>query len=341
MITLDDFNRARRRISAVAFRTPLIPYLPPAASPSGKDNGRQIYLKAESLQLMGSFKIRGAYNKIASLTSEQRRAGVIAYSSGNHAQGVACAARALGVRAVVVMPGNAPKLKIENTERLGAEIVLVGPSSNERHQKAEELAAEHGYVIIPSFNDEQIIAGQGTVGLELLEDLNDADLVLAPVGGGGLVSGISAVVKLSGSRAKVVGVEPELANDAQQSFRAHRIVQIDAQRASSTIADGLRVQSLGQLTFEYIERFVDDIVTVSEDDIRRAMQLLIGQARIIAEPSGAVAFAAALLHADQMPPARRIVAVVSGGNCDPHLLAQIVDPQGVKEGMTSAVETTL
>jgi threonine dehydratase len=332
MITLEDFRTARQRISEVALRTPLLRYLPPITDGAPKENERQVYLKAENLQVMGAFKIRGAYNKIASLTREQRGAGVITYSSGNHAQGVAYAARAMGVHAVVVMPRTASKVKIENTERLGAEIVPVGPSSSERQQKAEELAAKHGYTIIPPFNDELIIAGQGTIGLEVLEDLSDADLVLVPVGGGGLISGISAAVKLSGSRAKVIGVEPEVANDAQQSFRAGRIVEIEAQRASITLADGLRAQAIGPINFEYINRFVDDIVTVSEDDIRQAMQTLVRQAHIIAEPSGAVTFAAVMALADKLPAARKSVAVVSGGNCDSHLLAQIVDPEGSRAG---------
>ena len=332
MITLKDLKTARKQIAEVAVRTPLLRYLPPVSDDVDKGKERQIYLKPENLQVMGSFKIRGAYNKIASLTSEQRGAGVITYSSGNHAQGVAYAARALGVRAVVVMPRSTSKVKIESTERLGAELVFVGPGSNERQQKAEELAAKHGYAIIPPFNDEKIISGQGTIGLEILEDLKDVELVLVPVGGGGMISGISAAIKLSGSRAKIVGVEPEVANDAQQSFRTGRIVQIEAQRASITMAEGLRTQAIGPLNFEHIRQFVDDIVTVSEDEIRRAVQVLITQAHIIAEPSGAVAFAAELAHADKLPPARKVVVVISGGNCDPHLLAQIVDPEHSRAG---------
>ena len=223
MVTLADIQLAQQRLRGIAVRTPLIAYFAPAneSTANGPDAKRgQLFLKPESLQPIGSFKLRGAYNKIASLSDDERRRGVISYSSGNHAQGVAYAARALGVKAVIVMPRNAPKLKVDSTAALGAEIVTVGPASTERMQRAEELSRQHGYVIVPPYNDEQIIAGQGTVGLEILEDLPDVDLVLVPSGGGGLISGVSSAIKLSGSRAKVVGVEPELANDAQQSFRS-------------------------------------------------------------------------------------------------------------------------
>ena len=331
MITLEDIQTARQRLAGVAFRTPLIPFFPSPLAKPRKGGERNVYFKAENFQVTGSFKLRGAYNKIASLTSEERAPGVITYSSGNHAQGVSYAARALGARSVVVMPRVSGKLKIDCTAALGSEIVFVGSSSVERRQKAEELAAQFGYTIIPPYDDEKIIAGQATIGAEILEDLRDADLVLVPVGGGGLISGIAAAIKLSGSRAKVIGVEPELANDAQQSFRSGQIVQIATERATSTIADGLRTQSIGKLTFQYIQKYVDDIVTVREDDIRTAMQILICQAHIIAEPSGAVPFAAWLLHEDKLPQARKTVVVVSGGNAEPHLLSQIIYPEGTRE----------
>ncbi len=238
---------------------------------------------------------------------------------------MAYAARALGVKAVIVMPRNAPTLKVDSTAALGAEIVTVGPASTERLQKAEELARQHGYVIVPPYNDEQIIAGQGTAGLEILEDCPDVDLVLVPSGGGGLISGISAALKLSGSHAKIVGVEPELANDAQQSFRKGAIVELPAERVSSTLADGLRTQSIGPINFEHIRRYVDDIITVTEDEIRSAMRRMVTNARIVAEPSGAVTFAAWLFHVEELPESKNTVAVVSGGNVDPHLLAQVLN----------------
>ncbi len=324
MVTLSDIQQAQQRLRGVAVRTPLIPYFPPASTDNADSARGQLWLKPESLQPIGAFKLRGAYNKIASLSEEERRRGVISYSSGNHAQGVAYAARALGVKAVIVMPRNAPRLKLESTAALGAEIVTVGAASTERLQKAEELAQQHGYVIVPPYNDEQIIAGQGTSGLEILEDCPDVDLVLVPSGGGGLISGVSAAIKLSGSNAKVVGVEPELANDAQQSFRKGEIVQLSAERVSSTLADGLRTQSIGPINFEHIRRFVDDMITVTEDEIRSAMRRMAMNVRVVAEPSGAVAFAAWLFHAKELPESQKAVAVVSGGNVDPQLLAQVL-----------------
>jgi threonine dehydratase len=328
MVTLIEIEKARERLAGVAARTPLIRYYAAPSDRPKRSAEPEIYLKTENLQPTGSFKLRGAYNKIASLTEAERKRGVVTHSSGNHAQGVAYAARAMGMRAVVVMPRNSSKMKQEAVAAMGAEVVLVGPSSRERRQKSEELAAQHGYVQVPPFNDEQVVAGQGTIGLEILEDLADVDLVLAPISGGGLVTGIAAAMKLSGSHAKVVGVEPELANDAQQSFRTGHIVEIAPERAGSTIADGLRGQSVGEITFDLMQKYVDDIVTVSEDDIRRAMRTLICQAHILAEPSGAVAFAACLLHGDKLPHARKIVAVVSGGNTEPQLLARIIYPEG-------------
>ncbi len=202
--------------------------------------------------------------------------------------------------------------------------LTVGPASAERMQKAEELARQHGYVIVPPYNDEQIIAGQGTVGLEILEDCPEVDLVLVPTGGGGLISGVSAALKLSGSRARVIGVEPELANDAQQSFRKGEIVQLSADRVSSTLADGLRTQAIGPLNFEHLRRYVDDVITVTEDEIRGAMRRIAIEARLVAEPSGAVTFAAWLFHARELPGSRQAVAVISGGNVEPRLLAQVL-----------------
>ncbi len=325
MITLDDIKAAQEKLRGIAARTPLVCYYPPPGDPSQKRATRgELWLKPESLQPIGAFKLRGAYNKIASLSESERKNGVISYSSGNHAQGVAYAARAFGLKCVMVMPRNAPKVKVDATAALGAEIFVVGGSSAERMAKAEELAAQHGYAIVPPYNDPFIIAGQATVGLEILEDCPDVDLVLVPVGGGGLISGVSSAIKLSGSKAKVVGVEPELANDAQQSFRKGEIVQLPAERVSSTLADGLRTQSVGPLNFEHIRKFVDDIVTVTEDEIRSAMRRAVTSARIVAEPSGAVTFAAWLFHQKKLPEAKKTVAIISGGNVEPQLLAEVL-----------------
>jgi len=285
---------------------------------------RKLFLKPENQQPIGAFKLRGAYNKIASLTQEERARGMITYSSGNHGQGVAYAARALGVKAVIVMPKNAPPIKLEATASLGAEIVLVGPGSAERQARAEELAARHGYIIVPPYNDEKIIAGQGTIGLEILEDMPDVETVLVPVGGGGMISGVAAAIKLSGSKARVIGVEPELAADAQASFRSGKIVEFAAEQASSTIADGLRTQSIGAINFEHIRKYVDDIVTVSESEIRKAVQRLASNTDTVAEPSGAVAVAGFLFRGDQLPKSKLNVAVISGGNIDPAILREIM-----------------
>jgi len=241
---------------------------------------------------------------------------------------VAYAARALGVKAIIVMPGNAPKNKLEATAALGAQIITVGSGSEERRLRAEELAAEHGYAIVPPYNDEKIIAGQGTVGLEILEDLPNVETVLVPVGGGGLISGISAAIKLSHPqlghpKSKVIGVEPELAADAQASLRAGRIVSSPAEQVSRTLADGLRTQSIGAINFEHIRAYVDDIVTVTEDEIREAVRALSGNAKTLAEPSGAVAPAAFLFHAGELPNTKINVAVISGGNIDPQLLREV------------------
>lgn len=290
---------------------------------NGAHHDRLLYLKPENLQPIGAFKLRGAYNKISSLSPQERRRGVIAYSSGNHAQGVAYAARALGVKAVIVLPARAPALKRESTAAMGAELVLVGPGSDERKSKAEELAQEHGYILIPPYNDEQIIAGQGTIGLEILEDLPEVETVIAPVGGGGMISGVATAVKESKPSIKVIGVEPEVAADAQASLRSGRIVQLPAEEVTRTSADGLATQSIGDINFEHIHAYVDDIVTVSEDEIREAMRLLAGNPKTVAEPSGAVAVAAFLFHRDELPRTRVNVAIISGGNIAPEMLEQI------------------
>lgn len=302
-------------------RTPLLESnLHVARSPG---DGRKLYLKPENLQPIGAFKLRGAYNKISSLSDEERKRGVITYSSGNHAQGVAYAARALGTKAVITMPTTAPPIKLEATAKLGAEIVLAGTTGVERQVKAEELAAQHGYVIIPPFNDEKIIAGQGTVGLEIVEDLPDVETVLVPVGGGGLISGVATAIKLSKPETRVIGVEPELGGDAQASLRAGKIIEFPGEQVTQTIADGLRAQYVGAINFEHIRRYVDDIVTVREDEIREAVRLLAANPKTKAEASGAVTMAAFLFHREELPRTRINVAVISGGNIDPKQLAEI------------------
>lgn len=327
LITLDDIHAARQRIAGTAVRTGLYRLEPSRLQAAGLCVSAalpEIWLKAESEQPIGSFKLRGAYNKIAALPPEQLQRGVITYSSGNHAQGVAYAARALGTRAIIVMPENAPRIKREATLALGAEVVLVGPASTERKQRAEDLVAEHGYVMVPPYDDEEIIAGQATCGLEIAEQLPDADLVLSPVSGGGLLSGVATALKLAGAQAQVWGCEPELAADAAQSFRTRTLVEWAGEQTTRTVADGLRTQSLGVLNFEHILQFVDGVVTVSEDEILDAARVLLAASDIVPEPSGAVTLAAALFQMDALPPAEKVVVIISGGNIDPALKAQLV-----------------
>lgn len=320
MITLSDLHAAQSRLEGIAVRTKLVEF------PLCAEDPRRLLLKPENQQPIGAFKLRGAYNKIASLPEHERKRGVISYSSGNHAQGVAYAARALNTRAVIVMPNNAPAIKREATARLGAEILLVGPGSDERKSKAEELAARHGYVIVPPYNDEHIIAGQGTIGLEILDELLDVETVLAPVGGGGLISGVAAAIKLTNPKVKVIGVEPELAADAQASLREGKIVQFPAEQVSRTVADGLRTQSIGPINFEHIRAYVDDIITVTEDEIRQAMKYLCANPATVAEPSGAVATAGFIFHAKELPHTKLNVAIISGGNIEPAMLKELRYP---------------
>jgi threonine dehydratase len=317
MVALKDIQQAQSLLKNFAVRTPLVSCKLP--------NGRKIFVKPENLQPIGSFKLRGAYNKIHSLAPEQRARGVVSHSSGNHAQGVAYAARSLGVKATIVMPRTAPQIKLEATQALGAEIVLVGPASNERIARAEELEHERGLVPVPPYNDEKIIAGQGSIGLEILEDLPDVEVVLVPVGGGGLISGIATAIKQSKPQTKIIGVEPEVAADAQASLRTGTIQSVSGESASRTLADGLRSQSIGPINFEHIRRYVDDIITVNEDEIQQAMKHLLFFGRIVAEPSGAVTTAAALFHAAEIPASEKTVAVVSGGNVEPQLLSGILN----------------
>ena len=329
MVTLDDIKQAQAVLQGITVRTPLLEW-PGITSPGG--TGRTLFLKLENLQPIGAFKLRGAYNKVSSLSEAERRRGVISYSSGNHAQGVAYAARALGIKAIIVMPANAPKNKLEATAALGAEIVTVGPSGEERRMRAEQLAADHGYVIVPPYNDEKIIAGQGTVGLEILEDLPEVDTVLVPVGGGGLISGVAAAIKLTNPKVKVIGVEPELAADARASFLAGHVVSFPAEQVIQTVADGLRAQSIGAINFEHIRAYVDEIVTVNESEILDATRALSLNPKTVAEPSGAVTLAAFMFRSfvlassfrsSELPGSTNIVAVISGGNIDPKLLAEL------------------
>ncbi|MFI2607163.1 threonine/serine dehydratase [Kitasatospora sp. NPDC018619] len=316
LVGLEELRAARQRIAGVAVRTPLVP------APWAAEGERRLWLKPENLQPTGAFKIRGAYNRLAALTADERARGVVAQSSGNHAQAVAYAARELGIKAVIVMPDTSPAVKVDATRSFGAEVVLVPPS--ERDALPAELAAEHGYVWVPPYDDPFVIAGQGTVGLEIAEDAPaELDTVLVPVSGGGLISGTAAALKLTRPGIRVIGVEPELAADARASLRAGRLVEWPVADTYRTIADGLRTPSLGVLPFEHVTAHVDDIVTVTEDEIRATVAVLARRGRLVAEPSGAVA-PAAYFHRAAETGGQAVAAVVSGGNLDPALLAELL-----------------
>ena len=311
LVTLDAIRAAAETLRGVASRTPLIPFGDPA---------RRRYMKAESLQPIGAFKIRGAYVAVASLSAADRARGVITYSSGNHAQGVARAARLLGVAAVVVMPSDSPAIKRDRVAADGAEIIMVGTASDERQRVAEAIAAERGLAIIPPFDDDRIIAGQGTIALELLDDLPDLDCVLVPIGGGGLASGIATAIKALRPAAQVIGVESELAADAQESLRRGEIVRWPAELVSRTIADGTRTQALGTRTFAHLRAYLDAIVTVTEAEIAGAVRLAAERTRLVVEPSGALSLAAMAFHQHELGLGSLrgpVVAVISGGNVDP------------------------
>jgi threonine dehydratase len=311
LVGIEAIRAAAATLDGVAARTPLVGFGPAVD---------RRFLKAESLQPIGAFKIRGAYVAVASLPREARARGVITYSSGNHAQGVARAARLLGVPVVVVMPSDAPEIKRERVAADGAEIVIVGTASDERQAVAERLAAERGLAIIPPFDDDRVIAGQGTVGLEIAEAMADVSAVLVPVGGGGLASGVAAAVRALAPSARVIGVEPELAADAQASLVAGRIVAWPAEQVSRTIADGTRTQALGRRTFAHLSALLDSIVTVTEAEIAAAVRLAAEVSRLVVEPSGALSIAALAFRSAELGLEGAdgpVVAVVSGGNVDP------------------------
>ncbi|MCW2899718.1 MAG: Pyridoxal-5-phosphate-dependent protein beta subunit [Streptosporangiaceae bacterium] len=296
-------------------RTPLVPL--PFSDPP-------LFIKPESLQPTGAFKLRGAYAAITALPEAERKRGVVTHSSGNHGQAVAYAAHALDIQAVLVLPNNAPATKVDACRALGAEIVFVEPTLSARKNTTAQLAEAHGFHIVPPFDDARVIAGQGTIGLEILEDAPDIDVVLVPVGGGGLISGVAAAVKSLSPKTKVIGVEPELAADARDSLRAGRAISWPAEDTARTFADALRVQQVGDLPLAHMLEYVDDIVVVSEEEIREAMRLLARAARLVAEPAGAVATAAYLYRRGELSGDRSYAAVLSGGNVDPDVLRTVV-----------------
>jgi threo-3-hydroxy-L-aspartate ammonia-lyase len=315
LVSLAEIQAAARVLAPVAVRTPLV--RAPGLS-------RQLLIKPESLQPTGSFKLRGAYTAISAHGQDAIERGVIAHSSGNHGHAVAYAAALLGVHAVVVVPDGAPKVKTDAIEYYGAELVRVAPTLSARVAATGELVARYGYVPIPPFDDRTVIAGQGTIGLEIAADCPQVDLVVVPVSGGGLIAGIAAAIRASCPGAAVVGVEPELAADVRDSFRRGEPVAWPAADVQRTIADALRVERVGDLPFAHIRELVTDILTVTEDEMLAAVKLLARQARLVAEPGGAAAVAACLFRARELPEASTPVAVLSGGNIDPGLLARVL-----------------
>jgi threonine dehydratase len=314
IVSIDEVREAAERIRGVATRTPLLRW------------DDSTWLKPESLQPVGAFKMRGAYNKVASLSAAERARGVVTYSSGNHAQAVARAARLLGAHAVICMPRDAPRVKIEGVERDGAEIAFTGNDSEERHQLALRLVEDRGLVMVEPYDDPAIIAGQGTCGLEIVEDLPDVTSVLVPVSGGGLSAGVATAVKALAPSARVIGVEPELAADAKESLESGSLVTWTAEQTGRTMADGLRTNSLGPLPFEHLRRFMDEIVTVSEDEMADAMRQLARRARLVIEPSGAAAMGAHLAGSvPRIGGDERRVVILSGGNVDPELFLRILE----------------
>jgi threonine dehydratase len=303
-VTSDRISEARDRISGVAKITPLIDVSDIA--------GRPLRLKLESLQPGGAFKIRGAYNMIAQLPDAERERGVITYSSGNHGQAVAIAARALGVPAVVVMPTTAPRIKIDGAKGFGAEVVFEGTTSLHRQARAEQIAAQRALTMVPPFDHAWIIEGQGTLGLEILEQCEDVGTVLVPIGGGGLISGVAAAIKQGRPEVAIVGVEPAGAASMKNAIDSGEIRTLDGARS---IADGLMAVRPGELTFAHVRRFVDRLVTVDDAEIASAVRWLFERAKVVAEPSGAATVAAALRADAAYTPT--VVAVVSGGNLDP------------------------
>ena len=321
MIQFSDIQEAYLRLKPVVHHTPLL-----RSHTFDRIAGNTVFCKAENLQRIGAFKIRGAYHAIASLSPEEQRRGIVAHSSGNHAQGIALAATLLNVKATVVMPKGSIRGKVEAARGYGADIVFCEDSSEDRERVARALESEHGYVLVPPFDDDRIIAGQGTVMIEIAEDVERLDYLFVPIGGGGLIAGCAVAAKHFFPSIRVIGVETEPANDAQQSFRAKSIVRIPP---PATIADGMRTQALGKRNFEIIMRYVDDVVTVTDDQVVAMMRFFLERMKTLAEPTGAVA-PAAVFHNVLKINGRRVAALISGGNADPSLVARIMgsDPAG-------------
>ena len=315
MIDFADIERAYKTLKPVVHKTPLL-----SSRTFNRLSGNEVYFKAENFQRIGAFKFRGAYNKISSLTDEERRRGIIAHSSGNHAQGVALAAHLFGIKSTIVMPRDSVPAKVEAAKGYGAAVVFCGTSTDDREHMTDDLIRQHGYVLIHPYNDDKLMAGQGTLVLEIFQELKELDYLFVPVGGGGLISGCAVAAKNLYPNVKVIGVETEGANDCYQSFRQKKIVKL---KSANTIADGMRTLSVGEPNFEIIMRYVDDVVTVKDEHIFPMMKFFYERMKIVVEPTGAVAPSAVMTNAVKLSGAK-ICAVISGGNVSPEVFKQVI-----------------
>lgn len=331
-VTFRDIQEARSHLKDVVYKTGLV-----HNTTFSEMTGNFIYLKTENLQKTGSFKLRGAFNKIANLPKEQKQYGVIAASAGNHAQGVAMAATAYGIKSTIVMPKHAPLSKIAATKSYGAEVVLYGEVYDEAYEKARQIQKQSGAVFVHPFDDREIIAGQGTIGIEILEDVPDADIIVVPIGGGGLISGIAIAAKHMKPDIKIIGVQTKNLPSMARSLSQNHITTVEG---PATIADGIAVKTPGELTFKIVKKFVDDIVTVDEDEIANAILLLLERAKVVSEGAGAASVAAVLNRLDKIKN-KKIVALISGGNIDVNMLSRIIDKGLVKSGRKIFVNTLI
>lgn len=321
MHKLYDFMEARERLNTVITKTKLI-----YSNIFSNETGNDVYIKPENLQRTGAFKIRGAYNKIAKLTEEEKKRGVIAASAGNHAQGVALAAQKLGIKAVIVMPKHTPLIKVEATKRYGADVILTGEVYDEAYEYAKKLQEKEGYTFVHPFDDEDVIEGQGTIALEVLDELPDADIILVPIGGGGLISGIASAAKLKNPLIKIIGVEPEGAASALEARKNKHVVEL---AEANTIADGTAVKKIGEVTFDYIEKYVDDIVTVSDYELMAAFLILVEKHKIVAENSGILSVAG--LKKLNVK-GKKIISIISGGNIDVLTISSMINKGLIARG---------
>lgn len=318
---LYDFMEARERLNTVITKTKLI-----YSNIFSNETGNDVYIKPENLQRTGAFKIRGAYNKIAKLTEEEKKRGVIAASAGNHAQGVALAAQKLGIKAVIVMPKHTPLIKVEATKRYGADVILTGEVYDEAYEYAKKLQEKEGYTFVHPFDDEDVIEGQGTIALEVLDELPNADIILVPIGGGGLISGIASAAKLKNPLIKIIGVEPEGAASALEARKNKHVVEL---AEANTIADGTAVKKIGEITFDYIEKYVDDIVTVSDYELMAAFLILVEKHKIVSENSGILSVAG--LKKLNVK-GKKIISIISGGNIDVLTISSMINKGLIARG---------